>query len=348
MNKELKYNLIIGTLLVLIGETWNLSVDMLFDSSGKRWENINAGGILFFLTFNIAYFSVYVLNYRVFAPRFLRLDKIPQFFLAFIAMVLCFASVRFFLEEVLTEYYFGVHNYYLERPNIVAIYLTDSAGYTMRPILFSSMVYLFFRHREKTELLHELKVQHQEAQMSMLQSQIGPHFLFNTLNGFYSDLYDKNPEAANGILKLSQLLRYVTYEVKEDFMPLEKELKFLEDYLYFYKKRYENHFYVDLQINGEVGKQRIPSLILIHFVENVCKHGVIDDAKRPAKIQINIHKSYLEITTENNINSSEKYMDKGIGTENIKSRLDVLFKDDYELLYQSEDPVFKTYLKMPL
>ncbi|MFD2567033.1 sensor histidine kinase [Pseudotenacibaculum haliotis] len=348
MNKELKYNLIIGALLVLIGETWDISIDMIFDSSNKRWGNFSAGGFLLFFTFNIAYFSVYVLNYRVFAPRFLRLDKIPQFILAFFTMVLCFASVRFFLEEVLAQYYFGIHNYNLDRPNIVAIYLTDSAGYSLRPILFSSMVYLFFRYAEKTKLLHELKVQHQEAQMAMLQSQIGPHFLFNTLNGFYSDLYDKNPEAANGILKLSQLLRYVTYEVKEDFMPLEKELKFLKDYLYFYKKRYENHFYVDLQINGEVGKQKVPSLILIHFVENVCKHGVIDDETKPARIQIDINNDCLKIATQNSINSSEKYMDKGIGTENIKSRLNVLFKDNYELSYQSEDQQFRTYLKMPL
>lgn len=346
--KELKYNILFGALLVLIGETWSISVGMVFTSPSKVLSEFSLGGVLFFLTFNIAYFTVYLLNYLVFAPRFLKLDKIPQYVLAFLCMVLCFAMVRFFLEEVLSYYLFGANNYNLNRDNIVIIYLMDSAGYTMRPCLFSSLMFLFFRYREKTLQVHELKSKHQEAQMSMLRSQIGPHFLFNTLNGFYSDLYDNNPEEAKGIMKLSQLLRYVTYEAKESFMPLKKELSFIEDYLYFYKKRYEDQFFVTLSVEGAIGAQKIPSLILIHFVENVCKHGVLNDSRKQAKIHINIGKDQLEVRTENYKNTSEKYMDKGIGTENIQNRLAVLFKDNYRLEYTDSEMLFKTYLKLPL
>lgn len=346
--KELKYNLLFGVLLVLIGETWNISVGMVFTSPSDVISRFSLGGILFFLTFNIAYFTVYALNYLVFAPRFLKLDKIPQYIAAFLVMVLCFAVVRFFLEEVLSHYLFGANNYNLNRDNIVAIYLMDSAGYAMRPCLFSSLIYLFFRYKEKTQQVNELKLKHQEAQMAMLQSQIGPHFLFNTLNGFYSDLYEKNPEEAKGIMKLSQLLRYVTYEAKESFMPLKKELSFIQDYLYFYKKRYEDQFFVELLVEGEVSNQRIPSLILIHFVENVCKHGVLNDAENPAKIHIRIEKEMLKISTENLKNTSEKYMDKGIGTENVENRLKVLFKDDFQLTYNDSEKLFKTYLKLPV
>lgn len=347
-SKELKYNIFFVILFVFIGETWNISVEMIFGSSTERWNEINWGGVLFFLTFNIAYLSVYALNYLVFAPRFLKLNKIPHYITSFFILVLCFAAVRFFFEEVISLHLFGAHNYNLQQKNIVLIYLMDSVGYTVRPCLFSSLVYLFFRYKEKTELVNELKLQHQEAQMSVLQSQIGPHFLFNTLNGFYSDLYDKNPETAKGILKLSQLLRYVTYEVKENFVFLKKELEFIKDYLYFYEKRYEHHFYVKLEVEGAVENQKIPSLVLIHFIENVCKHGVINDGEKPARINIKIKESSLEITTENSINTSEKYMDKGIGTQNIKNRLDILFKENYQLDYSSDDTNFKTYLKIPL
>ena len=346
-SKELTYNILFGLLLILVGETWDISVEMVFRKSNV-WNEINLGGILFFITFNFAYFTVYAMNYLFFAPRFLKLNKIPQYIAAFLFMVLCFAAVRFFLEEILSYHLFGVNNYNLDRDNIVAIYLMDSAGYTVRPCLFSSLIYLFFRYKEKTQQVHELKVQHQEAQMSMLQSQIGPHFLFNTLNGFYSDLYDKNPEEAKGILKLSQLLRYVTYEAKESFMPLKKELSFIEDYLYFYKKRYEDSFYVNLIVDGKIKDEKIPSLILIHFVENVCKYGVLNDSKKPASIHIKITENHLEIHTENSKNPSEKYMDKGIGTENIKNRLKVLFQEDFKLEYIDDDTIFRTYLKMPL
>ncbi len=347
MNKELKYNIIFGFIFLLIGETWNLSLDVLFSSS-DRLSQINLGGILFFLTFNIAYFTVYGLNYLVFAPRYLKLNTIPQYILSFFVMALSFAAVRFFFEEIVALHFFGAHNYNLEQENIVLIYLADSITYSVRPCLFSSLVFLFFRYKENTQLVNELKLEQQEAQMAMLQSQIGPHFLFNTLNGFYSDLYDKHPETAKGILKLSQLLRYVTYEAKENFMPLEKELDFVKDYLYFYKKRYEDGFHVDLEIAGSVKDQKIPSLILIHFVENVCKHGVIDSAENPAKISIDIQEQSIKIKTENKINASEKYMDKGIGTKNIKNRLDILFKEKYQLEYHTEDGFFHTYLTMPL
>jgi len=347
-NKEFTYNILFGLLLILVGETWDISVEMVFRKSSDVWSDINLGGVLFFLTFNMAYFTVYAINYLVFAPRFLKLNKIPQYIAAFLFMVLLFAAVRFFLEEILSFHLFGANNYNLDRDNIVVIYLMDSAGYTVRPCLFSGLVYWFFRYKEKTQQVHELKTQHQEAQMAMLRSQIGPHFLFNTLNGFYSDLYDKNPEEAKGILKLSQLLRYVTYEAKESFMPLKKEISFIEDYLYFYKKRYEDNFYVDLIIDGKIKDEKIPSLVLIHFVENVCKHGVLNDTKKPASIHIKITDSNLEIRTENSKNPSEKYMDKGIGTENIKNRLKVLFKEDFHLEYTEDEMLFRTYLKMPL
>ncbi len=348
LNQELKYNILFAVLLLFVGETWDLSVQMIFTSPSQALNQIHWGGTLLTLTFSIAYFSVYALNYLVFAPRFLKLNKIPQYIMAFFIMSLCFAAIRFFLEEVVGFALFGVHNYNLNRSNIVAIYLIDHVGHSLKPCLYSSLVFLFFRYKENMALVNELKLQQQEAKMAMLQSQIGPHFLFNTLNGFYSDLYDTNPKEAEGVLKLSKLLRYVTYEVNESMMPLKKEIAFIKDYLYFYEKRYEKDFSVQLSIKGELKEQKLPSLILIHFIENVCKHGVIDDPSKPAKILIMIHADSLEVLTENSISSAEKYMDKGIGTQNIKSRLNLLFKDNYELTYSSGKDQFHARLIMPL
>ena len=131
-------------------------------------------------------------------------------------------------------------------------------------------------------------------------------------------------------------------------MPLSKELSFIKDYLYFYEKRYEDDFNVKLSVEGAVDDQTIPPLILIHFVENVCKHGVIDNPQKPAEIHIEVHRNSLEVITKNSMNSSEKYMDKGIGTENIKSRLNLLFKDNYKLSYKTEGEQFSSRLIMPL
>ncbi|WP_298755959.1 histidine kinase [uncultured Psychroserpens sp.] len=346
LSKELKYNIIFGFLLILIGQTWEYSNDLIFNQGRTSW--FKPGAVILFFTYNIAYFSVYLLNYLVFAPRFLKPNKIVQYLFSFVIMTLCFAIVRFFLEEILILELFNFHNYNLNRPNIVAIYLTDSALYASRPCLFSSLMFLFFRFTENKSRIHQLELQHQEAQMAMLKSQISPHFLFNTLNGFYSELYDKQPETANDILKLSKLLRYVTYDAKDNYMPLSNEISFIEDYLYFFKRRYEDEFFVDLSIEGKVSNQKVPSLMLIHFIENLCKHGIINDSKQRAIIKINVSDEYLEIQTKNEVNPSENYMDKGIGSNNIKKRLKLLFDNNYILNTKHKNNTYLAYLKIPI
>lgn len=346
LSKELKYNIIFCLLLMFIGGTWEYSNELIFNKAREAW--FKPAGIIFFTTFNIAYFSVYAINYLVFAPRFLKPNKIIQYIISFFLMVLCFAAVRFFLEEILILQLLDFHNYNLERPDIVLIYLTDSVFYAFKPCLFSSLMFLFFRFTQNKSRIHELELQHQEAQMSMLKSQISPHFLFNTLNGFYSDLYDKQPETAEDILKLSNLLRYVTYVAKENFMPLTKEINFIKDYLYFYKRRYEDEFYVTLSVEGHISDENVPSLMLIHFVENLCKHGILNDSKKPATIKITVNDKHLEIETKNEVNPSENYMDKGIGAKNIKRRLELLFKKDYTLISENRNSTYVAYLKIPL
>ncbi|MEM6684193.1 MAG: histidine kinase [Bacteroidota bacterium] len=346
ISKELKYNIIFAIVLIIIGETWRVSNSLIFNQPiGNRF---NLGGFVLFLTFNISYFSVYIINYRIVAPRFLKPNKIIQYVISFGGMVLCFAGIRFFLEEILLLELFGFHNYNLDRPNIVAIYLTDSARYAIKPCIFSSLLFLFFRFNEHKNKMHQIQLQHQEAQMAMLKSQISPHFLFNTLNGFYSDVYEDQPETADGILKLSNLLRYVIYESKENYMLLEKEVAFIKDYLYFYKKRYEDAFYVNFTVVGNIAEQKIPALMLIYFVENLCKHGIINDVSKPAKIEITIHQHSLEIKTENFVDPSENYMDKGIGTNNIKRRLKLLYGEQYQLHSEKSGDIYTSHLKLPL
>jgi LytS/YehU family sensor histidine kinase len=162
------------------------------------------------------------------------------------------------------------------------------------------------------------------------------------------ELIDDKPKTAKDIYKLSELLRFVTYESQEDFIELKNEIKFLEDYIYFYYKRFENELFIDFNLNGTIGLQKIPSLILIHFVENVFKHGIINDKKNPAKISISITDNHLELRTENKFLASEKYTSKGIGKTNIKRRLTALFNSDFDLVYKDKNDYFSAYLKIPV
>jgi len=343
INKELKYNIFIITTLFLIDFVW----DEIVQNKDAQYHLKDPYIILQF-TSMVSMIGVYALNYIVFAPRFLAKKKYLHYFFSFLLMIFLFAVTRYLLEEIIFFHFTGLHNYNVEATHFLRGYLFDAFYYTFRFSLYSSIVYLLFRHIENKDKILALNIQHQEAKMMALKSQISPHFLFNTLNSFYSELFDEKPETAKDILKLSELLRYVTYEATQNYMPLQKELDFIQDYLYFYKKRYEDNYFVQLTIDGNVANQQIPSLILIHFVENVSKHGIINDKNNPAKIVIKVTDKFLEISTQNKMNASEKYESKGIGTQNIKKRLTVLFDGNFQLSNSTENNIFKAYLKMPL
>lgn len=341
ISKELKYNILVIIILIIVDFSWDI-----FTSSKKTL--LLSTSLLLTITFSISFFSIYLINYYYFLPKLLDTKKYLLFILSIVLMILAFAGIRFLLEEIVSPFFFNIHNYNLDQEDIVFVYLTDSFIYAFKACLYSSIMYLLYKYNKNKNSLHQLNLKHQQAQLAVLKSQISPHFLFNTLNNFYVELYDEKPKIANDILKLSHLLRYVTYEASQDFMPLEKELIFINDYLHFFKRRYEDNFHVELQIYGTIKGQQVPSLILIHFVENVCKHGIINDKNRIAKIEINIQNNQLEVITINHINTSEKYMDSGIGTDNIEKRLQALFNNNYTLEYQKNDTIFKTNLKLPI
>ncbi|VXB92391.1 Histidine kinase (fragment) [Flavobacterium sp. 9AF] len=259
-----------------------------------------------------------------------------------------FATFRYFLEEILIYNFIRQHNYNFSNDDLIITYLFDSFYYTFRFSLYSSVVYFLFRYHENKDKIHQLNIEQQNAQLSTLKSQLSPHFLFNTLNNFYVELYDNQPETADAILRLSNLLRYVTYKTNQDFSLLQEEIVFIKDYIYFFERRYEANFHVYLIVNGTITNQKIPSLILIHFIENVFKHGIIDTKENPAIIEISCTNNFIEISTTNQINNSEKYMEKGIGSKNIEKRLQLLFENKYSLNYKKENNNYKAYLKFPI
>ncbi len=353
--KELKYNILFGLLLVLIGETWDISVGMVFSSSYDVWNEISLGGILFFLTFNIAYFTVYAINYLVFAPRFLKLNKIPQYILAFVFMVLCFAAVRFFLEEILSYHLFGAHNYNLNRSNIVAIYLTDSAGYALRPCLFSSLAYLFFRYKEKTQQVHELKTQHQEAQMAMLRSQIGPHFLFNTLNTIYLNALKKDDKTPDLILKLSDSFRYILHEGQKEKVAIQQELFHIQNYIHLQEERLSDKVQVNFIKNIENQTQEIAPILLIGFIENAFKYvSILKGNNHKIDIEILLKNKELRFFCKNPFNKnaldriSVDWIESGIGIRNTEKRLQLLYPQNHTLEINEDTDFFEIKLTLKL
>lgn len=341
LKNTFKYHLILGFIIVAM----DFFRAYVTGGHDRFFANIQLG-LLYKTTFYITFFSVYAINVGIICPRTLVKKNLVYFVLGQISLFFIFAAIRFFLEEVIIYSIGGFHNY-SDSSRTFWYYIFDNSYYSLKVILFSTFIFLLFRFLENKNKIHELKLEHQKAELDALKTQLEPHFLFNTLNVFYSELAETQPETAKGIHKLSELLRYLTYEAQKDYMPLKKEEKFIKDYIYFYEKRFENNLFLNLSIKGVIKDQEIPSLVLVHFIENICKHGIINDKENPAEISINISEDSLELKTFNKVSNVKNYSSTGIGRENLKKRLELLFGNDFTFEHKELNNTYSTYLKLP-
>ncbi len=343
IKKHWKYHISIGIVLVLL--EW--LEDYALGGTESFLRNFDQKYIWLVLTFYMCSVAIYFLNFFVISPKLLSIKRLIPFVVVVFGMILLFAGMRYLFQEIILFELTGEHNYHPNSRRFL-YYTFDNSYYAIKPILYSTLVFLVLKYNENKDKIFQLKLEHNQGEISFLKSQISPHFLFNTLNTFYSELIDKQPNTAKDIHRLSELLRYVTYESTQDFMPLANELKFIEDYMYFYKIRYEDQLFVNFSVDGEIGEKLVPSLVLIHFVENLFKHGIVNDEKHPASIKVQISDDFLIVQTQNKVVYSDKYMDAGVGAENVQKRLKAMFNDQFEVHYTHQNEHFEAYLKLPL
>ena len=192
--------------------------------------------------------------------------------------------------------------------------------------------------KEKTnvELLH-------------LQSQVSPHFFFNTLNNLYG-LVEKDPKKAQQlILKLSDMMRYSIYKGQKELVTIEEEIEYLINYIDLHKARY--HKKTEVQFNRHIQKEgsKVMPLLFIILLENAFKHGV-ENLRENAYVHVNLIAGENEISfaVENNFDVSEQSDEKGIGLKNLKRRLDLVYANKHSLTHTVNNDIYKAQLTLNL
>jgi two-component system LytT family sensor kinase len=188
-----------------------------------------------------------------------------------------------------------------------------------------------------------LKEEKLNLELKYLKSQINPHFLFNTLNNLYSvALKNNDADTANGITKLSQMMRFMLDGVDENLIPLEKEITYLTSYLDLQKLRFseKDDVRINFEVRGKIAGTRVPPYIFIVFIENAFKYGI--DYKKHSFIDIKFEVSdgRLMFNIRNSIHNTNKSGNPGIGLKNIRERLDLLYPGNYNLEIASENDIF--------
>ncbi len=277
----------------------------------------------------IIYPIIFYFNYFFIMPRYYKVGKIKKAWVAWILLLLAFVALRYGVEEVLYKYWLGISNY---NPGTTIGYYTYDNLYFGGPLIVMSVLFWILddnlkSQKEKYTLLEEKRA----AQLSFLKNQVNPHFIFNTLNNIYSLVSSQSEKSLPAIEKLSQLMRYMYKDAEEDMVKLADEINYVTSYLDLQKIRLSDPAVLQYSIGGDMGNLKIAPLILIPFIENMFKHGVINNIKKPLSICISINANKLKMVTINYINTAKKDQSSGIGLKNVRSRLNLLYSGNYNL-----------------
>lgn len=226
----------------------------------------------------------------------------------------------------------------------------ESALVNVTGALLAFLYYTMIRNRilfksfiEQSLQLEKIKVDQLETELKFLKSQYHPHFLFNALNTIYFQVDEKNKEAKQSIEQLSDLLRYQLYNIEKE-VTMEQEINYLRSYIAFQQLRMSERLVLDLYFDPELKEQKIHPLLLQPLIENAFKYV---RGEYRIKLEIKLVGSQIQSEIKNSISQSPyaiNQKDKGIGIENLKRRLDLLYPNKHSLVFEQTENTFTTRL----
>lgn len=231
----------------------------------------------------------------------------------------------------------------------MAVIATNKGAFTIAASALMLKFAKHWYHKEHRNL--QLQKENTQAQLQILTAQIHPHFLFNTLNNIYSQIQQESKKGALMVMNLSDLLRYILYEGRKPMVPLSSELEMIREYIQLEKIRYGNKLDVHVFMPEDPAKHMIAPLLLLPLVENCFKHGTSHMLQSPwINLTIELKQDMLVMKLMNGKmpQSPYKATHSGLGINNVRQRLELLYKNRHELQIREEDDVFVVDLKVQL
>ena len=307
--------------------------------------------LLFHTLLYVAPITIFYLHSDVILPYFF----IKRRYLYYFTSVFILCGVFFFINHMLSPLLEKmVEILSVDNPSIHV--LKGKAVIAPRLFVFfitlaaSGMYGYSVQNAKREQVLKEMERQQAVSNLQLLKSQLSPHFLFNAMNSLYSLSLKKSEELPNAILTFSDLLRYNTYDSSEDFVDVEKEIEYLHNYVKIQKLRVAEGSTIlfDEEIDKNASVQIAP-MILIPFVENAFKHGRNADGKVNISIHISVTASEISFSVQNEIYKIEgatKDAAHGIGIQNVKTRLQIIYGSGHSLHISETDSLYSVDLRI--
>ncbi len=302
---------------------------------------------------NIGFALAVYVNLHVLIPRFLK-QKNYIFYIFWLILLLTVSSllIQFLFIYPLRNALKIAENLRTFNSNLHSAYFFATLVYVVITSLLK-FIKDWLSLQDLNFKLAKIEQQKLEAELKTLKGQLNPHFLFNSLNNIYSLALIKSDKVPELILKLSDLMRHIIYESKENFISLEKEIEFVDNFIALQKIRTSANTKIDYKIEGKIPSARIAPLLFEPFIDNAFKHGLPGSENsdyisiklnfpQPDELYFVIENNYIENDGWNKKNS-------GIGIANVKQRLKLLYRsNEYKLKIKRENHVHSVSLWLKL
>lgn len=292
----------------------------------------------------------FVVNFLL--PKFYFRNKFVTFSLFLALTILVYPLVAYLVRVLIVENYItpGHENYsfynYFAAMLIFVFGLAPLAWFRIASHLREDL--LFHKQLDNDRLKAQLKLK--ETELKLLRSQLHPHFLFNTLNNIYSLALEKSDKTPDLIIRLGDMLSYIIYDCNSDKVLLSKEIDFIKSFIELQRVRYVS-CNISFDVKGDIDKQKIAPMLLHTFIDNSFKHGAAKiSGDSWIKISLESFNGSLIFKVLNNKPSETGSLREasGIGIENALKRLDLLYKENYDLKIDNSDNIFSVSLKLQL
>lgn len=286
--------------------------------------------------FNMLIFYFY---YLYFNPKFLRRRSLLFYFLATLVIIFGYSVFRQTVVSMGLARVFQLD--YNETLNWGGVIVggTITNGFFVAVSMFLSFTAFWFKNHQKQSEIQRQKLQ---SELHMLKYQINPHFLFNTLNNIYTLVYKKSEKAPEAVLKLSNIMRYMIYETNTEYVDLKKELDYLHYFIDLQKLRLKDVSGIQYRVIGNPEGKKIIPMLIIPFVENAFKHSAASESNPQIDIRIKIEERNLQFEIRNNTGRRKVISNShsGIGLENVKKRLELMYPQQHKLKIMNEKDSF--------
>lgn len=295
----------------------------------------------------------YYLFYKLAIEKLLIPKKYLLFILWFVLFVSFLDIYTIFMHKCISLMYFLPDELSNESKVVVnkPYSFHFNLNYMLKEMVVMCGLAYFIHYKEQQEKMTSLKAMQLQSELNNLKHQLQPHFFFNTLNNIYSLALYKSENTAPMVARLSEMMRYVLYETKNDQVSLEKEVAFLQNYISVQAVRYDNRFVIHFDTQGIHSSALIEPLLLLPYIENTFKHGLegeVDDGFINIVICLSENELTLRTMNKKSGNAVKTAGTSGIGMENTRKRLALLYPGRHTITIEDQELIYKLTLTILL